>query len=289
MPLLQTFEIDTSTDRILEAVEKDGAVILSGAMSESQLTQVAAELGPYIDATPNGDPSFTGSLTTRTGALIARSEGCQQLTSDSRVLSAVETFLAPFCERIQLHLTQVIRLRPEQGAQPLHRDRQAWGLFLPKEIEPQLNTIWALTDFSIENGATRVVPGSHKWGWDRKAKPEEIAQAVMSKGSVLIYSGSVIHSGGKNNATSDRIGINITYALGWLRQEENQYLSCPPHIAKDLPAALQELLGYTMGSVACGYFTEPLAAGQGKEICAPEYALGRKPRASQISSIVERD
>jgi len=97
----------------------------------------------------------------------------------------------------------------------------------------------------------------------------------MPAGSVLVYSGSVFHGGGANQANTDRIGINITYTLGWLRQEENQYLSCPPEIARQLQPELQDLLGYTLGSYALGYFTPPLAPGEGPEIVGPEYALGR--------------
>jgi ectoine hydroxylase-related dioxygenase (phytanoyl-CoA dioxygenase family) len=109
----------------------------------------------------------------------------------------------------------------------------------------------------------------------------------MRRGSVLIYSGSVVHGGGANVSAADRSGINITYSLGWLRQEENQFLSCPPELAKDMEPELQELLGYTMGSVACGYFSEPKPAGVARELCAPEYALDRAPRPGQGINIVE--
>jgi ectoine hydroxylase-related dioxygenase (phytanoyl-CoA dioxygenase family) len=93
---------------------------------------------------------------------------------------------------------------------------------------------------------------------------------------VLLYTGSVFHGGGTNRAGSDRIGANLTYALGWLRQEENQYLSCPPEIARDLPTPLQDLLGYTVGSYALGYYTPPLPPGEGPESVGPEHALGRR-------------
>ena len=101
----------------------------------------------------------------------------------------------------------------------------------------------------------------------------------MSKGSVLLYTGSVIHSGGENSSSLPRTGLNITYCLGWLRQEENQYLSCPPAVARDLPEELQELLGYTMSNYALGYYSEPdPGAGVSSDIRPPEAALGRKPR-----------
>ena len=96
----------------------------------------------------------------------------------------------------------------------------------------------------------------------------------MEAGSVLLYSGSVIHAGGENTTTADRVGLNLTYCLGWLRQEENQYLSCPPAIARTLEPALQALLGYSMGSYALGYFSPPTPPGEGPEAVPPQYVLG---------------
>ena len=177
------------------------------------------------------------------------------------------------CERYQLHLTQIIRLRPGQGAQAIHRDRWAWGTHLA-HVEPQLNTIWALTDFTAENGATRVVPGSTGWPDDRAPVEDEITQAEMKAGSVLVYTGAVFHGGGDNTSNEDRIGLNITYSLGWLRQEENQYLSTPPELAKSLPRELQELIGYAMGQYALGYYSPPGKPGTGPNIAPPQYALG---------------
>lgn len=131
-----------------------------------------------------------------------------------------------------------------------------------------------MTDFTEENGATQVVPGSLDWPDARVPEPHEIGRATMKRGSVLIYSGGVFHSGGANVGNSDRIGLNLTYTLGWLRQEENQYLSCPPDIARTLEPDLQAMIGYQMGSYALGYYTPPLAPGVGPEVIGPEYALG---------------
>ena len=148
---------------------------------------------------------------------------------------------------------------------------------MPLSIEPQFNTIWALTDFTADNGATRVVPGSHLWDWNQRAEPEQIVQAEMQAGSVLLYTGSVLHSGGQNNSQQSRLGLNITYCLGWLRQEENQYLSCPPHIAKTLDPELQDLLGYTQGNYALGYYSDPETDQPNRDILPPEVALDRWP------------
>ena len=273
MPTLKHLPADTPAETIAAILDTDGALILDDVIPASQVAAVMAELNPYIEATPNGRDEFTGFSTTRTGALVARSPASRELVMHPAILAACDAYLLRSCDRYQLHLTQVTRIRPGQGRQVLHRDKLAWGGFL-QGIEPQLNTIWAMTDFTEENGATQVVPGSPSWPEGRRAEPHEIGYAEMKAGSVLVYSGSVIHAGGENRTGADRIGINITYCLGWLRQEENQYLSCPPEIARTLDKKLQALLGYAMGSYALGYYTPPLAPGLGPEIAPPQVALG---------------
>ncbi len=276
MPDLKHLPADAPAETIAAILDADGALILDDVLDAAGVASVRAEIDPYVEATANGRDGFTGYQTTRTGALVARSPACRELVMHPGVLAACDAFLKRACDRYQLHLTQVIRIRPGQPRQPLHRDRLAWGGFLPASIEPQLNTIWAMTDFTEANGATQVVPGSPGWDEGRRAEPAEVGYAEMKAGSVLVYSGSVIHGGGENRTDADRVGINITYCLGWLRQEENQYLSCPPAIARTLDPKLQALLGYAMGSYALGYFSPPLPPGEGPEVVPPQVALGEQ-------------
>jgi hypothetical protein len=275
MTSLTRLDANAGPDEILPVIARDGAVILENVLTREPLERLLGELMPYVSHTRPGSDAFSGFRTTRTGALVARSPACRELVMHGSVLAAARRFLAPWCERVQLHLTQVIRIRPGQAAQPLHRDRWAWGTHL-QHLEPQFNTIWALSEFRAENGATRVAPGSSGWPDGRQPQGEELTCAEMSPGSVLLYTGSVFHGGGENRSDADRIGLNLTYTLGWLRQEENQYLSCPPEIARELDPELQSLLGYTLGSYALGYYTPPLAPGDGPELVGPEYALGRR-------------
>lgn len=274
MPLT-TLTADASTADVVQQLKQDGALIIKDLISSELVDELTAEVRPYIDTTPTGRDEFTGRTTKRTGALAARSARCRDLIVHELIHNCANEFLKPFTRKIILHLTQTIEIGPGGAAQEIHRDRYAWGAYLPREIEPQFNTIWALTDFTAENGATHCVPGSHVWDWSQKPEAEQVCQAEMTKGSVFIYSGSVLHAGGENRSNTARLGLNLTYCLGWLRQEENQYLSCPPDIAKDFDPVLQDLLGYTQGEYALGYYTEPFDETNGRGIVPPEVALGR--------------
>ena len=111
------------------------------------------------------------------------------------MLASARQYLAQFCDDIQLHFTSAVAIAPGESAQILHRDRGIWGGYLPRRVEPLFSTIWAITPFTQENGATQVVPGSHLWDKDRLPEPHEIAYAEMAPGSVLCYTGTVLHGG----------------------------------------------------------------------------------------------
>lgn len=269
---------------ILAAIERDGAVILTGAFSREQIERTLAELSPFIAGTRPIDDDFVGRLTTRTGGLVARSKTAREAVMHPVVLDAVGAWLGRFAENYQLNLTQIMRLLPGQPPQKLHRDRYLWSRHLPSAIEPMLNGMWALTEFTEENGATRVIPGSQRWDWDRPASLEDSIPAEMPAGSVLLYTGSVLHGGGENRSTAPRIGMNITYVLGWLRQEENQYLSCPPEVARTLEPELQALIGYTVGNGGLGYYSPQTPSPDRPDTLPPEAALGRSATYTEQES-----
>ncbi len=265
-----------TSETILEVLRRDHAVILENVLDPSQVGAIVSELKPFIAGTEPFDDDFVGRSTTRTGGLVARSKTARQAVTHPTILDVGNQFLADYSKNIQLNLTQIMRILPGEKAQGLHRDRYLWSQSLPREIEPMFNCMWALTDFTEENGATRVVPGSQDWSWERSLESEESIAAEMSAGSVLVYTGSVVHGGGANRSTEPRIGMSITYLLAWLRQEENQYLSCPPEIARELDPALQALLGYSIGNGSLGYFS-PVTPSQGhQDTLPPEFALGRE-------------
>ena len=169
------------------------------------------------------------------------------------VLDAVRGILA-HATSVQLHLTQMIAIGPGEPAQQIHRDQWAFDFFpFPRGYEVQCNTIWAMTDFTEANGATRVIPGSHRLEDRRQFEVEDTEPAEMEAGSVLFYTGALYHGAGANVSDGVRYGLNVTYAVSWLRQEENQYLSCPFDVARTLPDDLLKLMGYARGAYALGY------------------------------------
>jgi len=268
-PSLKHLSFDANPDEIIDILHSDGGVIIDTLISSKQIEDIKSELKPYLDSTVHGF-GFSGEKTKRVGALIARSTACGELALNPLINEACEQYLSPYCDGYQLHFSQAVSISKDEAPQTLHRDRFVWGGYVPNTIETQFSTIWAISDFTKENGATHVVPGSHKWEKKRRAKPEEVAYAEMKAGSVLLYSGSTIHGGGANITNNDRIGVLLHYTLNWLRQEENQYLSCPPDFAKKLPQALRALIGYTLGGPVLGFFTPPEKSQGRYELTPPE-------------------
>jgi ectoine hydroxylase-related dioxygenase (phytanoyl-CoA dioxygenase family) len=242
-----------SADEIAAVISEDGGAIVDCLVPPSVMDRAALELQPYVAATNTGRDDFAGRRTRRTGGLIARSETCRDLVMNTLVLSTAKKMLA-HAATFQIHLTQVIAIGPGAPAQPIHRDQWVFDFFkFPKGFEVQLNTIWAMTDFTAQNGATRIIPGSHRFDDGLKFEEKNTEPAEMAKGSVLFYTGSVYHGGGANRSDVTRCGINLTYSLSWLRQEENQYLSVPLSVAGPLPVDLLRLMGYSYGGYALGY------------------------------------
>ena len=266
--------IDTSIEEILQILDDDAGLIIDNFLDEDGLERIKNDLKPYLEVTKNGQDEFTGFETKRVGALMARSKTCQDLALNPLINQMADSFLGPHCESYQLHFTSAIQIGPGESSQILHRDRGVWGGYIPRKIETQFSTVWAINDFTKENGATQVVPGSHKWHKDREPLPEEIAYAEMKAGSVFIYTGSVLHGGGTNVTEQPRLGVFLHYAPSWLRQEENQYLSCPPEVAKDFSPELRSLIGYSKGGYVLGFFTDPEDKEGRLESVSPEKIFG---------------
>ncbi len=269
MPELTHVAADVPTADMLAILDRDAGLIIDNVIPDERAARARDQIFALMGRETLGRDDFTGFKTRRVGALMARAPAARDLAMHPVVLALARAFLAPHCDDFQLHLTQAVSIGPGEGGQMLHRDRGVWGGYIPRRIETQFSTNWALTDFTRENGATQVVPGSHLWDGKRQPEPDEIAYAEMKAGSVLIFTGTVIHGGGANRTGEDRLGALLHYAPNWLRQQENQYLSCPPDIAATLDPALRRLMGYTKASPVCGFYSSPTGA-PGQELAPPE-------------------
>jgi len=273
------FSPDADPAAIRDRLDTDGCAVIDDLAAVELLDALAEEVAPFVAASATGRDTYDGRHTRRTGALIARCPSARRLVADPLVLDVVGRFLDR-ASTFQIHLTQLITLGPGETAQKPHRDQMAFDNFdFPVDYHVQCNTMWALTDFTVDNGATHLFPGSSRLD-DHSGLALAEARAEMRRGSVLLYDGKVLHGGGANRTTEVRQGVNITYAVGWVRQEENQYLACPPEIARDLDDDLLRLMGYRQGAFALGYVgdqTDPLAALRGradKVATVSEYAEG---------------
>jgi ectoine hydroxylase-related dioxygenase (phytanoyl-CoA dioxygenase family) len=238
---------------VIAALDADGAVIVEGLLDAALLARFNAELDPLLAAAQPDrrflNPAvewFFGKRTRHLAAVAAQSRTfATEVLCHPLLLGICDAVLGPACARYQLNIAHVLDRGPGAEAQFLHRDEAVW-VHLPRpHPELQVATVIALEDFHTENGATRVVPGSHRWPRDRQAEASEIADAVMPAGAAVIYLGSTIHGAGANTtADRRRRGMHVSYVLGWLRTEENQYLSVPADVVRELPRRAQELLGW---------------------------------------------
>ena len=248
----EPFSPETPAQVIAHAIQSSGYAIIRDAMNAVQIAQLKSELQPHLDATPTGSEAFMGFKTKRFGALMSRCPQTHEMLTHPLLLGVVEKVLGPYCAKFQLNYTGVMYLQPGEKVQVLHRDDGFYPFQTPRP-PLLLATMWAVTDFTRENGATCLVPGSHLWEDKRRPLPEEIVQAVMPAGSVLLYLASTLHGGGANQSNAARCGLALHYALAWLRQEENQYLTQSLEQARKLPRRVQELMGFDLATVNLGF------------------------------------
>jgi ectoine hydroxylase-related dioxygenase (phytanoyl-CoA dioxygenase family) len=245
----------TPVDDVVRVLRDDGGVIVEDLIDDRTVAAINHEVDGWVDV---ADPAmrhlnpviqmFFGDRTKHVGGVAGKSRTfATEVMIHPLFLGICDAILGPSCATYQLNLAHLIARGPGAEHQPLHRDELVWNLVPRPHPELQLASIVALVDFDATNGATRVAPGSHRWDHDRHPEDHEIADAVMRAGSAVIYLGSTIHGGGAN-ATPDRWrrGVHLSYTLGWLRTEENNYLAVPPAVARTLPRRAQEVLGYAV-------------------------------------------
>jgi ectoine hydroxylase-related dioxygenase (phytanoyl-CoA dioxygenase family) len=281
MGSLEHFAATASADDVLAALVRDGACIVDDVLDAATVATVRAELEPILSVTSPGVEEFSGLNTRRFGSLIERAPSTRPLITHPLILDVTGKLLG-HATTFQLHLTQAICIGPNSPAQLVHRDQWAFDFFgFPSGFEVQCNTIWAITDFTEDNGATRVVVGSNHAEDKLRLGQKDTVGAVMRAGSVVLYTGAVYHGGGANTTDDEtRIGVNITYNLGWLRQEENQYLAVSRECAATLDEQLLRLMGYQKGAYALGYIDDlrdPITVVRPDLATADGFAASRSP------------
>lgn len=242
-------DYDTSLEQLLVR----GYVILDRLAPEEILTRIEAELSPWFSATPACRGDFYGWHTTRINAIPFKAPTSHALLLHPRILALMDAVLAPHCDWYQLNLSQAIRLHPGERQQIPHRDDDMWPC--AKRHEYMINVLWAISDFTAQNGATLLWPKDTPQS-DGTTLPHasDAMAAVMPRGSALIYLGSTLHCGGANRSASPRTGLVFSYSLGWLKQYENAFLTYPPSIARTLPPPVIQLLGYRLHRPNLGHY-----------------------------------
>lgn len=252
---IERFTADAPTDSIVAAIRRDGAAIVENFISDEIADRVKQDLrAPFDTIGRSTESDFNGYKTLRVNSVLDISRASAEIVGHERMLAILDPLLLPHCFAYRIGSCTAIEIHPGETDQRLHRDDSIYPIRMPG-IEWQVSVMWSLDDFTLENGATRLVPGSHRWVSPRMPNDEdEVIQAPMPKGSALFYLGSVWHGGGANQSNRPRAGVINTYSLGWLRQEVNQYLTIPRHVAASYPERIQKLIGYTGHGHSLGWY-----------------------------------
>ena len=243
---------DATVENLFDALSEHGYVVVEGMLPPDNVEQKRRALAALLEETPYGANSFLGRRTRRIYMLLAKVRCFDDAVLHPLLLGVLDRLLVNY----QLCVSTAIAIHPGESAQTLHRDDSVYPL--PPMFGPlTVNSMWAMSDFTIANGATRLIPESHRErgvevGIER-GQGDRTLVAEMPAGSVLIYLGNLLHGGGRNDTLHPRLGVVLEYSASWLRPQENLGLAYPPALVRDLPARLQELLGYNLYPPFLGY------------------------------------
>lgn len=251
MPSLQHLSRQPKLKDIWSAIDEHGGVIIDDFLDPALLTQLRDDFGPLITGHHPGAASghdfwkdFHGTQTKRITGLAEVSQSWGKLLCDPIYKAMADHYLG--VDGYYLNTGQLICIGPGETPQLLHRDELNWPEAAGRDHEITVTAIFALTDFTEDNGATVIAPGSHRWpGALPKVEPEQTCRATMTAGSALLYNGKVIHGGGANVSKDQwRVGLHAGFVSGWLRAEENHQLTTSLEAAKTLPEHAQRMLGF---------------------------------------------
>jgi len=233
---------------VVAALDEQGYAVVQGMLSADEEASTRAELSGILGSVPCGRNSFEGFHTRRIYALFAKTRAFDEAAIHPLVLGVLDEVLGHY----QLSAPTGIEIGPGEAAQVLHHDDGVYPLPRPHP-EVVLTTMWPLDDFTEANGATRLVPGSHRWVDHQPDAATPTVLAEMPAGSVMFYVGNLWHGGGANTTDRPRLGVVLEYVASWLRPQENHILGVPPAVVASLPERLQELLGYNVYPPFLGY------------------------------------
>lgn len=231
------------TDRWTTLLLEHGWCVIPNLVPPELVRALDSDLAPDFRDTPFCEGGFYGARTKRFGRLLARTPIAKKLVQHPLVLDISRRVLGPWCDTIQLNLTQALALHPGAPPQLPHRDQDMWRGAIG-EIEYLVNVMWPFTRYTRENGATVIWPDSHG---SRALDPEVPAgefAVEIEPGSALLFLGSTLHGAGGNASEDVRRGAIVSYCLGWLKPYENQWLAYPPEIARGFTPELAALVGY---------------------------------------------
>jgi ectoine hydroxylase-related dioxygenase (phytanoyl-CoA dioxygenase family) len=236
-------ELDAAIERWTDALLEQGYCIIPGLLPRDAIAALDGDLAADFAETPFCRGGFYGARTKRFGRLLVRSPLARDLVQHELVLGIVQRVLSPWCDTVQLNLTQALALHPGAPPQLPHRDQDMWRGTIG-ETEYLVNVMWPFTRYTRDNGATVVWPNSHG---RRALDPEPPAgefPVELEPGSALLFLGSTLHGAGGNASGGIRRGAIVSYCLGWLKPYENQWLAYPPEIARTFSPELAALVGY---------------------------------------------
>ncbi|WP_395331857.1 phytanoyl-CoA dioxygenase family protein [Novosphingobium sp. BL-8H] len=220
-----------------------GYAVLRGIVDPDLVNALDVGLAPAFETTPFCNGDFYGPSTKRFGRVLLRSPLAERFVQHEAILGAIRQILSPWCDTIQLNLTQGLALHPGAPPQFPHRDQDMWR-GVTGEVEYLVNVMWPFTSYRQENGATLVWPRSHGPAALRPDTDEGPIAIDMQPGDALLFLGSTLHGAGANRSDQIRRGMIVSYCLGWLKPYENQWLAYPPAIARRFSPELAALVGY---------------------------------------------
>ena len=228
----------------IDRLESSGYTIIERAVDATCVAEIKRELSPHLQGRYLGRNDFEGRHSERVYALLAKAPSIATLVEHPDVLSLVDALLPP---HYLLSAALAIQVHPGEKPQAFHFDDAGGGLPFKRPRPPLgVSTMWALDDFTFDNGATEIVPGSHRWDEARAPTEDDIVKAVMPAGSVLVFLGNLLHRGGANLSHGSRLGITPQYCAPVMRQIENMVLAVPPPLAARYSERVQALLGYSV-------------------------------------------